>query len=78
MTSSKRRCSCDVRNRSFVPKNRLSTPVLEECVRRKIAFVPFAPLGSYASGPNPVLGAPQVVRQAGRLGIGRSASHRPN
>ncbi len=54
---------------AFNLKNRLSTPVLQECTRRKIAFVPFAPLGSGASGPNSVLGNPQVIREAGRLGI---------
>ncbi len=54
---------------AFHLRNRLSRPVLEECARRNIAFVPFAPLGSGASGPNSVLGAPQLVREAGRLGI---------
>ncbi|MGH3766420.1 MAG: oxidoreductase [Pseudonocardiaceae bacterium] len=49
--------------------NRLSQPVLEECTRRRIAFVPFAPLGFGVSGPNAVLGRPEVVREAARLGI---------
>jgi pyridoxine 4-dehydrogenase len=53
----------------FNLKNRLSKPVLQECTRRKIAFVPVAPLGSGASGPNSVLGNPQVIREAGRLAI---------
>ena len=43
--------------------------MVRECARQQVAFVPFAPLGSGASGPNSVLGAPQVVREAGRLGI---------
>jgi pyridoxine 4-dehydrogenase len=54
---------------AFHLRNRLSRPVLAECTRRKIAFVPFAPPGSGASGPNSVLGAPELVREAGRLGI---------
>jgi diketogulonate reductase-like aldo/keto reductase len=44
-------------------------PVLKECTGRDIAFVPFAPLGSGASGPDSVLGAPQVRREAARLGM---------
>jgi pyridoxine 4-dehydrogenase len=49
--------------------NRLSQPVLEECTRRRIAFVPFAPLGFGTSDPNAVLGRPEVVREAARLDI---------
>ena len=49
------------------PQSRRSQPVLEECTRRNIAFVPVAPLGFGASGPDSVLGAPQVIREAGRL-----------
>jgi len=49
--------------------NRLSQPVLEECTRRGIAFVPFAPLGFGLSGPDSVLARPQVEREAARLGI---------
>ena len=49
--------------------NRLSQPVLEECTRRGIAFVPFAPLGFGQSGPDSVLARPQVEREAARLGI---------
>jgi pyridoxine 4-dehydrogenase len=54
---------------AFHLKNRQSQPVLTECTRRNIAFVPCAPLGSGASGPDSVLGAPQLVREAARLGI---------
>ncbi len=45
--------------------NRSSQPVLEECTRRGVAFVPFAPLGS---GGASVLGLPQVRLVAERLG----------
>jgi pyridoxine 4-dehydrogenase len=45
--------------------NRSSQPVLEECTRRGIAFVPFAPLGS---GGASVLGLPQLRQVAERLG----------
>jgi aryl-alcohol dehydrogenase-like predicted oxidoreductase len=48
--------------------NRSSQSVLDECVRRGIAFVPFAPLGSGGSAPGSVLAAPAVVRIADRLG----------
>ena len=47
--------------------NRRSEPQLELCARRQIAFVPFSPLGG--SGPDSVLGRPEVVREALRLGI---------
>jgi pyridoxine 4-dehydrogenase len=49
--------------------NRKSQPVLAECNRQQIAFVPFASLGAGAAGPNSVLGAPELVRQATRLAI---------
>src|SRR3977135_420172 len=49
--------------------DRLSQPVLEECTRRGIAFVPFAPLGFGQSGPDSVLGRAQVVREAARLDV---------
>jgi pyridoxine 4-dehydrogenase len=48
--------------------DRQSLPVLEECVARGIAFVPFFPLGSGFARANPVLSSPQVVSIAGRLG----------
>jgi aryl-alcohol dehydrogenase-like predicted oxidoreductase len=43
--------------------------VLDECTRRGLAFVPFAPLGFGASGPDSVIGAPSVAREAARLGV---------
>jgi pyridoxine 4-dehydrogenase len=49
--------------------NRRSQPQLDECTRRNIAFVPIAPLGSGGSGPRSVLGRPEVLREAARLGI---------
>jgi pyridoxine 4-dehydrogenase len=49
--------------------NRVSEPVLDECTRRGIAFVPFASLGFGAPGPDAVLGRPAVVREAARLGV---------
>jgi pyridoxine 4-dehydrogenase len=49
--------------------NRVSEPVLEECTRREIAFVPFASLGFGVPGPDAVLGRPGVVREAARLGV---------
>jgi aryl-alcohol dehydrogenase-like predicted oxidoreductase len=48
--------------------DRGSTPVLEECIRRGIAFVPFCPLGLPRGAANPVLASPVVIRTAARLG----------
>ena len=48
--------------------NRSSQPVLDECARRGIAFVPFAPLGSGGTGTGSVLAVPGLVRVAVRLG----------
>jgi pyridoxine 4-dehydrogenase len=45
-----------------------SMPVLEECHKRGIAFVPFFPLGSSFARNNPVLGNPVVIATADRLG----------
>jgi aryl-alcohol dehydrogenase-like predicted oxidoreductase len=45
-----------------------SMPVLEECHKRGIAFVPFFPLGSGFARNNPVLGSPDVIATATRLG----------
>ncbi len=45
-----------------------SMPVLEECYTRGIAFVPFFPLGSAFAQGDPVLGSPQVIATAARLG----------
>jgi pyridoxine 4-dehydrogenase len=49
--------------------DRDSTPVLQECLRRGIAFVPFCPLGLPRGLANPVLTSPVVVRTAIRLGV---------
>ena len=49
--------------------NRVSEPVLDECTRRGIAFVPFASLGFGVPGPDAVLGRPGVVGEAARLGV---------
>lgn len=48
--------------------HRESAPVLEECTRRGIAFVPFFPLGAAFMQPNPVLSHQSVVDAAERLG----------
>ncbi len=49
--------------------HRASAPVLDECTKRGIAFVPFFPLGAAFSGPNnPVLTHELVKSTAARLG----------
>lgn len=48
--------------------HRASAPVLDECGKRGIAFVPFFPLGAAFMQPNPVLGHQVVVDAAERLG----------
>jgi pyridoxine 4-dehydrogenase len=48
--------------------DRTSQPVLDLCVERDIAFVPFFPLGSAFAVDNPVLGHPAVQRVAEELG----------
>src|SRR5690348_8629451 len=48
---------------------RHGTTVLEECLGRGIAFVPFCPLGWPRGADNPVLTSPVVIRTAARLGI---------
>jgi len=53
---------------AFHLANRAAQPVLDECTRRGIAFVPFAPLGSGSADANAVLAAPQLARVAARLG----------
>jgi pyridoxine 4-dehydrogenase len=53
----------------FQVTNRESQPVLEECTRRGIAFVPFGSLGFGATGPDAVLRRREVVEQATRLGV---------
>jgi len=52
---------------AFHPTNRDAQPVLDECTRRAIAFVPYAPLASGAKGPGAVLNAPPMVAVAARL-----------
>jgi aryl-alcohol dehydrogenase-like predicted oxidoreductase len=49
--------------------DRRSAPVLQECLSRGIAFVPFCPLGWPRGADNPVLTSPAVIRTAARLGI---------
>jgi pyridoxine 4-dehydrogenase len=49
--------------------DRGSTPVLAECIRRGIAFVPFCPLGLPRGAANPVLTSPVVIQTAVRLGV---------
>jgi len=49
--------------------DRGSTPVLQECVRRGIAFVPFCPLGLPRGAANPVLTSPVVIQTAAHLGV---------
>jgi aryl-alcohol dehydrogenase-like predicted oxidoreductase len=48
--------------------DRVSQPVLDDCIEHGIAFVPFFPLGSGFSADNPVLGHPAVQREASKLG----------
>jgi len=53
---------------AFHLTNQTSQSVLDECTRRRIAFVPFASLGFGTSGPRSVLDAREVVAVASRLG----------
>jgi pyridoxine 4-dehydrogenase len=53
---------------AFHPADRRSEPVLEECTRRGIAFVPFSPLGSGARGAGSALDSEAVQQVAARLG----------
>jgi aryl-alcohol dehydrogenase-like predicted oxidoreductase len=48
--------------------DRSSEDVLKLCRERGMAFVPFFPLGSAFPRSNPVLGSPQVIDTAARLG----------
>jgi aryl-alcohol dehydrogenase-like predicted oxidoreductase len=48
--------------------DRNGTPVLQECLNRNIAFVPFCPLGLPRGAGNPVLTSPVVIQTAARLG----------
>ena len=49
--------------------DRSSAPLLSECRRRGIAFVPFCPLGWPRGLDNPVLTSPVVRHTASRLGV---------
>jgi pyridoxine 4-dehydrogenase len=49
--------------------DRSSTPILDECLRRRIAFVPFCPLGLPRGQDNPVLTNRVVIQAAARLGV---------
>jgi len=49
--------------------DRSAAPVLQECLSRGIAFVPFCPLGWPRGQENPVLRNPVVIRAAARLGV---------
>jgi diketogulonate reductase-like aldo/keto reductase len=49
--------------------DRSSAPLVEECLSRGIAFVPFCPLGWPRGPDNPVLTSPAVLRTAARLGV---------
>jgi pyridoxine 4-dehydrogenase len=49
--------------------DRSATPVLQECIRRGIAFVPFCPLGFPRGPANPVLTSQVVIQTAARLGV---------
>ena len=49
--------------------DRGSAPILQECIRRGIAFVPFCPLGLPRGAANPVLTSPVVIQTAARLGV---------
>ncbi len=48
--------------------DRSAAPLLEECLSRGIAFVPFCPLGWPRGQENPVLTSPVVAQTAARLG----------
>jgi pyridoxine 4-dehydrogenase len=49
--------------------DRRAAPLLEECLSRGIAFVPFCPLGWPRGQDNPVLTSPVVIQTAARLGV---------
>ncbi|MGF7235567.1 MAG: oxidoreductase [Frankia sp.] len=51
---------------SFSLADRSSAPVLEECIRRGIAFVPFFPLGPRSQPQGSVLDNPTVIRLSHR------------
>src|SRR5690348_2541643 len=49
--------------------DRRGAPVLQECLSRGVAFVPFCPLGWPRGADNPVLTSPVLIGIAARLGI---------
>ncbi len=49
--------------------DRTAAPLLDACLSRGIAFVPFCPLGWPRGRDNPVLTSPVVIETAARLGI---------
>jgi pyridoxine 4-dehydrogenase len=49
--------------------DRTAAPLLDVCLRRGIAFVPFCPLGWPRGQDNPVLTSPVVAQTAARLGV---------
>jgi len=49
--------------------DRRSAPLVQECLSRGIAFVPFCPLGWPRGPDNPVLTSPVVIQTAARLGV---------
>ena len=49
--------------------DRTAAPLLDVCLRRRIAFVPFCPLGWPRGPDNPVLTSPVVAQTAARLGV---------
>jgi pyridoxine 4-dehydrogenase len=53
---------------SFSLVDRSSTPVLRECVRRGIAFVPYVPLGWPRQGRGVIFDNPTVIRLAREYG----------
>jgi len=57
---------------AFHLANQNSQPVLDECIRRGIAFVPFAPLGSGLLAQNDGTDAAEAAAVARRLGCTRA------
>ncbi len=53
----------------FHPADRTAAPLLDACLSRGIAFVPFCPLGWPRGRDNPVLTSAVVIQTAARLGI---------
>src|SRR5260370_39753775 len=51
----------------FQRADRSAAPRLEECLSRRVAFVPFCPLGWPRGQENPVLTSPVVTLTAARL-----------